>query len=190
MNETELDLIKKLEKQAFHDGDGQKRLMPGSDFEVAKASFLKQFPIEIKSHPEYIIDSLESAYEKKDGVAIEHILFVAGVFGLYSVNFVDILIKIISAPWHYLHEDIARIFEKLKNERAIEALYKTATSYFKYLDFEGGHRMLAVQCIWSLGAIGTPEASEKIKQIGQMSNDPVVKERAEMQLRGDRGPML
>jgi|GEM_PF-1208719 len=157
---------------------------------TAKNYFLSKFTTDITQHPEYLKQLFEVAYIEKANRDVEKLITLTGIFGLYTEDLVDILIKIILEPWHYWHETIASIFEQLKSPRTVDALFKAATAKYEYMPFDGGIRPLIVQCIWSLGAINTPEAREKIIKIAELIDDSIVKERAEMQLRGDRGPML
>lgn len=58
------------------------------------------------------------------------------VFNLFTEDYIDILIKLLYAPWHYKHEDIATIFQAFRLPQTVECLYDTAITEFKYLDYD------------------------------------------------------
>lgn len=158
--------------------------------EKIKYDFLNNFTVDITKQPEYLKKMFETAYDDHANHDVESLLILTGIFNLFTDSLLDILIKIILEPWHYWHENIASVFEKLKSPRTIETLFTVATNKYDYMPFDGGVRPLIVQCILALGVIDTPEARDKISKIGEIISDPIIKKRAEMQLYGDRGSML
>jgi len=190
MTNKERDLIDILIKTPYMSKKNIFGKYSGNNFDGVKAGFLRNFTVDITQHPEYLKQLFVDVFNEKNNYDVEKLIILSGIFGLINEDLIDVLIKIILEPWHYWHESIASIFEQLKSPKTTDALFAVATNHYKYLDFELGHRMLQVQCIWSLGAINTKEAREKIIEIAQVSDDLEVKERAELQLRGERGSML
>jgi hypothetical protein len=96
-------------------------------------------------------------------------------------DLVDILIELMSEPWHYKHEDITRLFQKWRNPKTISVLYETTNKSFDYLEYDDSYA-LAVKCIWALGDIATVESFDKLKILSESTN-PIIKENACYQLK-------
>jgi hypothetical protein len=147
--------------------------------EITKEDFLRLYP---NSQNEiYILESLNKAYEERDPQDLEYTLLLCFVFNLFNKTYVDILCKVLPEKWHYKHEDIVLILQKLKSPKSIDALYKTSLERFDYLNYDDSYA-LARKCIHALGDINTPDAREKLKFLSQ-SQIPIIKEKAEKQLK-------
>lgn len=147
---------------------------------ISNEDFRNRFTVDVVRNPNYIIQLLEIAYTEKNSDDVENAMFIGFVFNLFTEEFITILSKLIGEPWHYQHEDIAMIFQKLKSPQTIECLYKTALTRFEYLEFDEAFA-LAVKCIWALGDINTPESREKLKLLAQSENE-IIKNNATNQL--------
>ena len=147
---------------------------------ISKSEFLKLFQIDIKKDNDYLLSLLEKAYNENNADDIEDILFISFSFSLFSKIFVNILNKLIVEEWHYKHEDIARILQKLKDPKSVEYLYEATLSSYEYLDYDESYA-LAVKCIWALGDINNEFAIEKLKLLSK-SDNTIIKENAINQL--------
>lgn len=116
---------------------------------ISKDEFLRDFTVDVTQNPSYVVKLLEEAYSKKSADEVEHSLFIGFSFNLFSKDYVEILCKLIEADWHYQHENIAMIFQRLKSLDSIEYLYQAALTQFEYLNFDEAYA-LAVKCIWAL----------------------------------------
>ena len=142
--------------------------------EEIKEKFLNDFTVDVTKEPEYIIRLLEIAYLEKKADDVEYSLIIGFSFNLFTKEYTDILLKLLEADWHYKHEDIAWIFQRLKIPEAVNLLYVTALKQFKYLE-EDEFFALAVKCIWALGDINTKESKEKLEILAQSSNETIKK---------------
>ncbi|MFP6790363.1 MAG: hypothetical protein VB954_10325 [Thalassolituus sp.] len=104
------------------------------------------------------INHLQEALENKDHEAVEFALY-DGVVD--NERYIDLLIALLPADWHYKHEDIARYLQKLKSPKSIDVLTLVAISKFEYLDYDNSES-LARKCIWALADIGTEKAKESL----------------------------
>jgi HEAT repeat protein len=87
-------------------------------------------------------------------------------------EYVPALIELLGKPWHYCHEDIVSVLQRLKDSRAVDALYEEAHSEYDYLNYDDRYG-LARKCTWALADIGTPEAKAKLEQLARESNQLV-----------------
>lgn len=129
-----------------------------------------------------LLENLEIAKSEHSEVDVESIIIL--IFSSKEIktdDLVSILCELMLEPWHYKHEDIARLFQKWRNPKTIKILFDTCNAKFKYLDYDDSYA-LAVKCIWALGDIATKESFDKLK-ILSTSKNPVIKENAYYQLK-------
>ena len=143
-------------------------------------TFIRDFTVDVTREPEYVLKLLEAAYLEKNSGDVEFSITIAGSFNLISKDYVSILMKLIETDWHYMHEDIASIFQTLKSSNTVDCLYRTALRRFKYLDYDDAYA-LAVKCIWALGDINTIASKTKLELLAQSDNQ-VIKDNAIYQL--------
>jgi hypothetical protein len=141
-----------------------------------KKEFINDFSTDVTEKPHYILQLLEIAYREKNAEDVELSLSLASMFDSISKEYSTILIKLLKADWHYKHEDIVLIFQKLKIPEAVDVIYETAMKRFKYLEYDDNFT-LARKCTWALAKINTAESIEKLRLLAQSNND-VVKEYA------------
>ena len=180
MTEKEIKLVKQLQ----HDFVEYTRESKSAGIQKIKENFRKEFTVDVTKEPKYVLDLLEKAYSEKNSNDIEFILSIIDIFDVFSTayqkEYKELLVKLLAADWHVYHEDIAHSIQRLKIPEAVDCLYETALKQFKYRDYDD-FSVLAVQCIWALGDIGTQEAIEKLKLLAQLDNE-IIKENALKQL--------
>ena len=125
------------------------------------------------------LQKLYDAIEAKDAERVAAIL-LEYYRSDYSYEYVPALIKLLGKPWHYLHEDIVRTLQDLRDSRAVDALYKEAHSEYEYLNYDDCFG-LARKCTWALADIGTPEAKAKLQLLAHEDNK-IVAEYAQKRL--------
>lgn len=151
---------------------------------ITEEEFTKKFSVDISMNPGYVGELLEIAFNEANSDDVEYALFIGFTFNVFSEDYVGILCKLIEAKWHYQHENIAMIFQKLKSPNSIESLYKTAITEFEYLDYDESYA-LAVKCIWALGNINTDGSRKKLELLSQSENE-IIRDNAIKQLDGKR----
>lgn len=129
----------------------------------------------------YLLELAENIYEEKNSEYVELILTTLVRLDLFTETFVDIFSKLLEVDWHYSHEYIARLFQKLKSPKSVNALYKASTAYYEYLD--GITISLKNYCVHALGDIGTKEAKEKLKLLENEIDDTIIVEKIKRQLK-------
>ena len=129
---------------------------------INQENFLAEFDPRFTGRPEQILELLKEAQEHRKPDDLDCTLMLAGFFNVSWKEYVPILIQLFAEDWHFKHEDIALIFEDLKDSRSIEILYQTALKEFEYLKYNES-QALARKCTWALARIGTPETLEKLR---------------------------
>ncbi|MFI6777031.1 hypothetical protein [Nocardia sp. NPDC050412] len=123
---------------------------------------------------------LKEAIESRDADGVELALIVSSEFGL-TMDYLDTLLQLSSADWHYMHEAVVSLLGQLRTPTAVVALYRAAVWIPDYLDYDD-NRALATKAIWALG--GTPglEAEAALVRLGD-SDSQIVRQGAEAQLK-------
>lgn len=148
--------------------------------QISKQEFLNCIEIREEDLEDQILEYLNFSYNKKSSFDIEFGIYLLFKFKVYGNIHVDILIKLMQEEWHNQHENIASLFQKLKNVKTVECLYITVFKKFDYLLFDENYA-LAVKCIWALGDIRNDNAISKLQLLMESDND-VVKINAKKQL--------
>ena len=115
-----------------------------------------------------VLKRLDHAVASREPDEISDAVTSAHQVGVQSV-FVPPLLELLDFPEHYSHEDIVNAFQRLRDPTAIEALFRTATAHYKYLDYDEGFS-LARKCTWALADIGTEEALAKLRLLAASEN--------------------
>lgn len=147
---------------------------------ITKEEFMNKFGVNNENMIQFITKNLEKSYEEKNAEEVGLLLYIIFEYDLFSEQYVDILCKLLYSKWHYEHENIAMIFDKLKSANTIKALYDTASTKFEYLDYDDSYA-LAVKCIWGLGKMNTNESKEALEKLTK-SDIEVISKNAKEQL--------
>jgi hypothetical protein len=107
-------------------------------------------------------------------------------FGFHE-SCVPLLNALLTEAWHQSHWDIAEALQLLHSPSSVDVLYRAAQMQFDYLDYDESFS-LATKCCWALGAIGTAEADERLRDLAQ-SEKPVKARAAARELRHSNKPL-
>lgn len=122
---------------------------------------------------------LRSAVAEKNPDDLELALIVCGAFDPNTEN-LPILAELISADWHFKHEDVVSQLGQLQTLDAVDALYEATQWVPAYLDFDDS-RALAKKAIWALGRMSSHKATQALKRL--VSDDSqIIREGARSQL--------
>ena len=80
---------------------------------------------------------------------------------MYIEKYVTILNALLNCEWHYQHENIVMILQKLKSPSSVSYIYKEVITDREYLDYNNNESKI-VKCLWALSKIGTEQALQKL----------------------------
>lgn len=120
---------------------------------------------------------LKNDIKNKDSKSLSHTIAVIYNDGADS-DYTDLLLFLLDEKWHTSEEDIVSILEMIKDPKSVDKLYEVAINVPDYDDM----RALAKKCMWALSSINTQKSIGKLKLL-QASNDPIIRENAEFQLK-------
>lgn len=123
-----------------------------------------------------LIDALQRSLNDENEEELETIISICFYDGV-DKDFTDVFCKLLELDWHCCHEDIVLLLEEILDPKSVHCLYKTVMNVSDYFD----GRSLVKKCIWTLGAINTVEAIEKLNLMLEIE-DEVIKEVVTMQL--------
>jgi hypothetical protein len=128
---------------------------------------------------------LRDAMQRQDADDVEMALIVKGAASAQGREFLEPLIELCGADWHYKHEDIVSGLGKYHSSRAVSALLEATRWVPEYLEYDES-RALAVKAIWALGGIPGSEARDALTSLLDADCE-IVREAAKNQLarRGD-----
>jgi hypothetical protein len=143
---------------------------------ISVTDYLEKFPGNTFTHGNEIIQEIEKTRSQKNASALEDLLVLAlwdGLDNRYTQTFTQLL----GEKWHHSQEDIVEMLGKIKDPVCIEILYSTALNIPEHDD----GRSLAKKCIWSLAALNTPEARNKILLLTR-HHDAIIRDTALLQM--------
>jgi hypothetical protein len=126
---------------------------------------------DIEREADQVLGLLDDAVESQRASDVECALLIAFKTS-FTPDFVPTLAGLLAMPWHHSHEDIVGALQKLKDPRAVEALYEAALASHDYLAYDELFG-LARKCTWALADIGTAEALAKLRLLATCDNQRI-----------------
>jgi hypothetical protein len=125
------------------------------------------------------LDLLKEAVAKRVPDDVEAALLVSQTFG-FGPDHLPLLLELVSATWHYKHEDVIWYLGGYQSPEVVEALIVATEWVPDYLDFDE-NRALARKAIWELGRQPGKRAHDALERIAR-SGSGVLQEDAKKQL--------
>ncbi len=146
---------------------------------ISKTDFLQENDI---IHIEDVIEKgLETAYEKKDVENTENFLYLIFKFEVFNKKYVNILNKLLISDWHYKHEDIVTLLQKISSEKSIKYLYDAIELHPEYLEWDDNYAF-EVKCVRAIYHIGMEKSYSFLEELCKHTN-AVIREMAQRQLK-------
>lgn len=147
---------------------------------ISKTDFLQENDI---IHIEEVIEKgLETAYEKKDVENIEDFLYLIFKFEVFNNKaYANILNKLLISDWHYKHEDIVTLLQKISSEKSIKYLYDAIELHPEYLEWDDNYAF-EVKCVRAIYHIGMEKSYSYLEELCEHPN-AVIREMAQRQLK-------
>lgn len=160
-----MELNRKLFRDYFNSSMSQGELVKRIDF---NDKFIKN---ELK----------QKFYEAKldrDSEMIEYLIYTLLLWNNLENNkldnpltyFIEDLNELLISLWHEQHENIVMLIQVVKADSSVEYLYNAINLHPSYLAWDE-NLAFEVKCIWALGAIGTPNAVEKLNLLSLSENE-------------------
>lgn len=95
-------------------------------------------------------------------------------------KFIDILNKLLISKWHYKHEDITLLLQKISSDKSIEYLYDAIELHPEYLAWDDNYSF-EVKCVRAIYHIGKERSYSYLEKLCEHPNE-VIREMAQRQL--------
>jgi hypothetical protein len=106
---------------------------------------------------------LEHAISSRDEEALEDTLNACFAVE-HAESLVPHLVRLLKADWHFRHEDVASLLQRIRSPAAVASLIEAATLKFPYLQYNNS-LAFARKCVWALADTGTVEAREGLRKL-------------------------
>ncbi len=140
---------------------------------ISDERLLADYSVDIRSDKQHVIAELEESIETNDTDRLDLALTLLDLSGL-SLQFIDVLNKLLISPWHYRHQEITRHIQTLKSPSSIVFIEKVLESDFMFLEYTASESgAIAKWFSWALSGIGTKEAIDVMKKYAQSADDGI-----------------
>lgn len=128
-----------------------------------------------------IMSGLYEAYQNKNSYDVEVLIYLIFVFEFFDDRLVDIVNRLLVSDWHYKHEDITWILQKISSCESIEYLYEAIKLHPKYLAWDDNYSF-EVKCVRAIYNIGKDKSYSYLEKLSRNPND-VIRKIAQKQIR-------
>lgn len=147
--------------------------------QISKEQFLEINKISDISNT--IINGLLEAYQSKNADSVDEFIYLTFVFKFFDERIVDVVNRLLLCDWHYKHEDIIWILQKISLCDSIEYLYKAIELQPQYLDWDDNYTF-EVKCVRAIYYIGKEKSFPYLKRLCSHSNH-IIREMAQKQMK-------
>lgn len=128
-----------------------------------------------------IENGLLEAYQSQNADSVEEFVYLTFVFEIFDERIVDVVNKLLVSDWHYKHEDITWILQRISSAESIEYLYDAIKLRPQYLEWDDNYAF-EVKCVRAIYHIGKEKAFSYLEKLCKHSND-IIREMAQRQLK-------
>jgi hypothetical protein len=142
-------------------------IYPNGKSRISSDEFSRRFPSALE-RGKLALNLIEDANRQKNPDDLQAAIVIGATFG-FSAEHIPALCQLLHVDWHSCHEDIVSTLQKLKDPRAVDAVYGAVIvkhEYLVYDEFFG----LARKCTWALAGIGTSDALAKLHLLAASDN--------------------
>lgn len=132
-----------------------------------------------------ITDTIEKglveAYQSQNADSVEEFIYLTFVFEFFDERIVDVANQLLVSDWHYNHEDITWILQKISSWESIEYLYDAIELQPQYLAWNDNYTF-EVKCVRAIYYIGKEKSFSYLEKLCKHPND-VIREMAQRQIK-------
>lgn len=149
---------------------------------ISREEFVQKYPVDLLTDPNYALKGLEISIKERSAENVERFLHLISFEPnwIQSSEYADVLCSLLKETFHFRHEDVVLLLQKMKNPRTVDCIYDRALVIPEYMDYDDSYS-LARKCIHALGDINTEESKAKLVLLSN-STIPVISEKAKKQL--------
>ncbi|MBQ7065705.1 MAG: hypothetical protein IJN92_02695 [Lachnospiraceae bacterium] len=128
-----------------------------------------------------IEQGLVEGYKNQNADGVEEYIYLTFVFEFFDKRIVDILNQLLVSEWHYKHEDIVLLLQKISCKESIEYLYNAIELRPQYLVWDDNYAF-EKKCVRAIYYIGKEQAFSYLEKLCTNNND-VIREMAQKEIK-------
>lgn len=118
---------------------------------------------------DFILNELKNSYDSMNSKRIEYLIYVLFILNNEISNFdiekyTQMLDDLLISDWHYKHEDIIQLLEKISSFESLDYLYKALYLKLDYLEWDENYSF-EKKCMYAISKIGKQKAIPYLKKI-------------------------
>lgn len=135
----------------------------------------------ISNITDVIKNGLVEAYQNQNADSVDEFIYLTFVFDVFDVRNVDVLNQLLISDWHYKHEDIASLLQKISSVKSIDYLYDAIELHPQYLEWDDNYAF-EVKCVRAIYYIGKEKSFSYLEKLCKHSNR-IIREMAQRQIK-------
>ena len=138
---------------------------------------------------DYLLREMVIAFKSQDAERLEYFIYALFLWdermtekrGHELEKFLDILNQLLISDWHYKHEDITLLLQKVSSDKSIKYLYEAIELHPEYLAWDDNYAF-EVKCVRAIYYIGREKSYSYLEKLCQHSNE-VIREMVQRQIK-------
>lgn len=157
--------------------------------QISLQVFINKLGIYEDGFSDYLLSEMVMTFESQDAERLGYLIYALFLWderiGEQKANelekFLDILNELLISDWHYKHEDITLLLQKISSDKSIKYLYDAIELHPEYLAWDDNYSF-EVKCVRALYYIGKEKSFSYLDKLCKHSNS-VIREMAQRQIK-------
>lgn len=157
--------------------------------QISLEVFINKLGIYEDEFSDYLLSEMVMAFESQDAERLGYLIYALFLWdermGEQKANelekFLDILNELLISDWHYKHEDITLLLQKISSDKSIKYLYDAIELHPEYLAWDDNYSF-EVKCVRAIYYIGKEKSYSYLEKLCKHSNN-VIREMAQRQIK-------
>ncbi len=132
-----------------------------------------------------ITDTIEKglfeAYQNQNSDKVEEFIYLVFIFEVFDVRLLNILHYLLVSDWHYKHEDIVLLLQKISSVDSLKYLYNAIELRPQYLTLDNNYAF-EIKCVRAIYYIGKEKSFPYLEKLCANTNS-VIREMAQRQIK-------
>lgn len=128
-----------------------------------------------------IEERLQRAYQNQYSNEVEELVYLIFVYERFEARYVSVLNKLLISDWHFQHENIVLILQKISSVESMEYLYNAIGLHLQYLEWDDNYAF-EVKCIRAIYHIGKERSRSYLDKLCKHPNR-VIREMSQRQIK-------
>lgn len=156
--------------------------------QISLEEFIEKLGIHENNFLDYLMCEMTKVIEEQDAVQLGYLVYTLFLWDKQMgkknsgglKKFSDKLNKLLVSDWHYKHEDIVLLLQKISSIESVEYLYDAIELHPQYLAWDDNYAF-EVKCVRAIYYIGKENSFSYLEKLSKHSNR-VIREMAQRQI--------